>query len=214
MKSGYRWYIILAKAVLIEIQTLATFFVQNMGDVGYVNPYNYLSLDGNNRRYLEDYGVSTKNYQKMKYADYIDLLEQVKDKMEKKEIAEQSFPEFSANAYSGDGMSDDDGTDESYYQEIAELLRFKKNIIVDFFLLLMLAVICSAFGFAMQPVAQRTISSETAGVLTALNPLTTAILGTIVLTEPFGINSIAGAALILTGVILHNLFRKSTRDLF
>ena len=97
----------------------------------YVNPYNYLSLDGNNRRYLEDYGVSTKNYQKMKYADYINLLEQVKDKMEKKEIAEQSFPEFSANAYSGDGMSDDDGTDESYYQEIAELLRFKKNIIIE-----------------------------------------------------------------------------------
>ena len=51
--------------------------------------------------------------------------------MEKKEIAEQSFPEFSANAYSGDGMSDDDGTDESYYQEIAELLRFKKNIIIE-----------------------------------------------------------------------------------
>ena len=97
----------------------------------YVNPYNYLSLDGNNRRYLEDYGVSTKNYQKMKYADYIELLEQVKDKMEKKEIAEQSFPEFSANAYSGDRMSDDDGTDESYYQEIAELLRFKKNIIIE-----------------------------------------------------------------------------------
>jgi 5-methylcytosine-specific restriction protein B len=97
----------------------------------YVNPYNYLSLDGNNRRYLEEYGVSTKNYQKMKYADYIELLEQVKDKMEKKEIAEQTFPEFSANAYSGDGMSDDDGTDESYYQEIAELLRFKKNIIIE-----------------------------------------------------------------------------------
>lgn len=28
-------------------------------------------------------------------------------------------------------MSDDDGTDESYYQEIAELLRFKKNIIIE-----------------------------------------------------------------------------------
>ena len=96
----------------------------------YVNPYNYLSLDGNNRRYLEEYGVSTKNYQKMKYADYIELLDQVKDKMEKKEIAEQTFPEFSANAYSGDGMSDD-GTDESYYQELAELLRFKKNIIIE-----------------------------------------------------------------------------------
>jgi 5-methylcytosine-specific restriction protein B len=97
----------------------------------YVNPYSYLSLDGNNRRYLEEYGVSTKNFQKMKYADYIVLLEKVKEKMEKKEIAEQTFPEFSANAYSLEGMGDDDGTDESYYQEIAELLRFKKNIIIE-----------------------------------------------------------------------------------
>lgn len=97
----------------------------------YVNPYSYLSLDGNNRRYLEEYGVITKNFQKMKYADYIELLEKVKDKMEKKEIAEQTFPEFSANAYSLEGMGDDDGTDESYYQEIAELLRFKKNIIIE-----------------------------------------------------------------------------------
>ena len=97
----------------------------------YVNPYSYLSLDGNNRRYLEEYGVSTKIFQKMKYADYIELLEKVKDKMEKKEIAEQTFPEFSANAYSLEGMGDDDGTDESYYQEIAELLRFKKNIIIE-----------------------------------------------------------------------------------
>ena len=75
-------------------------------------------------------------------------------------------------------------------------------------LLLMLAVICSSFGFAMQPVAQRTISSETAGVLTALNPLTTAVLGTVVLAEPFGINSIIGAILILTGVVIHNMNKR------
>lgn len=78
----------------------------------------------------------------------------------------------------------------------------------EWVLLLMLAVICSSFGFAMQPVAQRTISSETAGVLTALNPLTTAVLGTVVLTEPFGINSIIGAILILAGVVIHNTQKK------
>ena len=78
----------------------------------------------------------------------------------------------------------------------------------EWVLLLMLAVICSSFGFAMQPVAQRTISSETAGVLTALNPLTTAVLGTVVLTEPFGINSIIGAILILTGVVIHNMNKR------
>ena len=48
----------------------------------YINPFKYLPLDGNNRRYLEVYGVSTKNHFKMQYADYMALLQQVKDKME------------------------------------------------------------------------------------------------------------------------------------
>ena len=96
----------------------------------YINPYKYLPLDGNNRRYLEEYGVSTKNHLKMQYADYMTLLQQVKDKMENHDIVEQTFPEFTANAYGGNGDSDD-GTDSEYYQELVELLRFKKNIIIE-----------------------------------------------------------------------------------
>jgi drug/metabolite transporter (DMT)-like permease len=72
-------------------------------------------------------------------------------------------------------------------------------------MLLMLAVVCSSFGFAMQPVAQRTISSETTGLMTAINPLTTAVLGSLILHEPFGLSSFIGAALILIAIILHNL---------
>ena len=80
----------------------------------------------------------------------------------------------------------------------------------DWALMLLLALLCSAFGFAMQPVAQRTISSETAGLLTALNPLTTAALGALVLHEIFGIEGILGAVLILAGIIIHNFCDRNT----
>lgn len=96
----------------------------------YINPYKYLPLDGNNRRYLEEYGVSTKNHSKMQYANYMTLLQQVTGKMENHDIVEQTYPEFTANAYGGNGGSDD-GTDSEYYQELVELLRFKKNIIIE-----------------------------------------------------------------------------------
>ena len=72
-------------------------------------------------------------------------------------------------------------------------------------MLLMLAVVCSSFGFAMQPVAQRTISSETTGLMTAINPLTTAVLGAFVLHEPFGVSSAIGALLIITAIVFHNI---------
>lgn len=96
----------------------------------YINPCKYLPLDGNNRNYLEQYGLNTKHYTKMKYADYMKLLQQIKEKMESHVITEQTFPEFTANAYNGEDSADD-GTDSKYYQELVELLRFKKNIIIE-----------------------------------------------------------------------------------
>ena len=96
----------------------------------YIRPNKYLSLDNNNVQYLEKYGIPMKDFKKMKYNEYIDLLTQIKKKMNNKEIVEQTFPEFSANAYNGSSMGD---TDENsrYYKELAELLRFKKNIIIE-----------------------------------------------------------------------------------
>ena len=72
----------------------------------------------------------------------------------------------------------------------------------------MAAVVCSSFGFAMQPVAQRVISSETTGLMTAINPLTTAALGALILHEPFGILSIIGAILIIAAIMIHNLLQE------
>lgn len=74
----------------------------------------------------------------------------------------------------------------------------------EWMMLLMLTIVCSCFGFAMQPVAQRTLSSETTGILTAINPLTTTVLGSIVLNERFGITGMMGAGLIIGGIMIHN----------
>ena len=72
-------------------------------------------------------------------------------------------------------------------------------------LLLGLALLCTCFGFTMQPVAQKPLTSETTGIICALNPLTTAVLGGIFFGEHFGITGILGAALIIFGIILPNL---------
>ncbi|MBP3232097.1 MAG: EamA family transporter, partial [Anaerovibrio sp.] len=70
---------------------------------------------------------------------------------------------------------------------------------------LILAVVCTAFGFTMQPIAQKPLSSETTGIICSVNPLTTAILGWLVLGENLGSMGLIGAMLILFGIIMPNV---------
>lgn len=72
-------------------------------------------------------------------------------------------------------------------------------------LLLILAVICTAFGFALQPVAQKPLTSESAGIICAVNPLTTAVMGWLFMGDALGLTGIVGAALIITGIVLPNM---------
>ena len=67
--------------------------------------------------------------------------------------------------------------------------------------MLYLAIVCSAFGFTLQPFAQSGTTAERAGVICALNPVTAAILGALFLNESLTITGIAGAVLILTCII-------------
>jgi drug/metabolite transporter (DMT)-like permease len=76
---------------------------------------------------------------------------------------------------------------------------------IDWIFLIMLALLCTAFGFAMQPVAQKPLSSETTGIICALNPLTTAILGRLLMGDAMGISGICGTVLILAGIVMPNL---------
>ena len=98
----------------------------------YICPNKYLALDKYNCNYLSKYGINVGNLNKMKFADYESLLKDVKEKMSKNEIVEQTIPEFSGNAWkTGDGSIGEDGADLGYYEEIVELLRNKKNIIIE-----------------------------------------------------------------------------------
>lgn len=74
----------------------------------------------------------------------------------------------------------------------------------EWMILIALAVLCTAFGFTMQPVAQKPISSETAGIICALNPLTTAVLGWLLMGDALGVSGILGATLIIGGILLTN----------
>ena len=77
-----------------------------------------------------------------------------------------------------------------------------------------LAVVCTVFGFTLQPVAQKYTTSEKAGLYCAINPLIAAVLGYTFLQEAFTRNSILGAALIIGSIVVSALLdqREAERE--
>lgn len=73
---------------------------------------------------------------------------------------------------------------------------------VEWSMILMLALICSCFGFTFQPLAQKYLSAETAGVFTAINPLSTCFLGILLGQEDADIFKILGGILVVLAVLL------------
>lgn len=71
--------------------------------------------------------------------------------------------------------------------------------------ILLLAVVCSSIGTALQPLAQRYIPSERACVFCALNPLSTCVMGWLLLNEWQGITGVIGAVLILSSIVLSRI---------
>lgn len=68
--------------------------------------------------------------------------------------------------------------------------------------ILLLAVVCSSIGTALQPLAQRQVPSEKACVFCALNPLSTCVMGWLFLNEWQGASGVVGAVLILSSIVL------------
>lgn len=68
--------------------------------------------------------------------------------------------------------------------------------------ILWLTLVCSAFGFTMQPVAQRHTTAERAALFCALSPLSSSVLAFLFLHEPFGLRALFGAMLILAGILI------------
>lgn len=68
--------------------------------------------------------------------------------------------------------------------------------------IILLALVCSCFGFTLQPVAQKYTSAETAGLYCAFGPLGAGILGWICLGEALSIFALLGAVMILSSIVL------------
>ena len=72
-------------------------------------------------------------------------------------------------------------------------------------MILALAVVCTGFGFTLQPVAQRYTSAETAGLLCAVNPAVAATTGALILHEEMTVVDVIAILLILASLILPHL---------
>ena len=73
---------------------------------------------------------------------------------------------------------------------------------------LALALVCSGVGFTLQPLGQRYITPERAGLLAVVNPLSATTLGIIFLGEKLTLPIAAGAALIIISIFLPYLLKK------
>lgn len=82
---------------------------------------------------------------------------------------------------------------------------------VQWSMILALAVICTFFGYTLQPVAQRYVSVARAGLFCAISPAIAAILGAVVLHESFGMLSILGLVLILSSIVFPYIKNRPSR---
>lgn len=71
-----------------------------------------------------------------------------------------------------------------------------------------LALVCSAFGFVTQSVAQKYTTPERTGILFSLEPVFSAVFGFFLLHEVLRVQGYIGAALVLCGVIVSGLQRS------
>ena len=67
----------------------------------------------------------------------------------------------------------------------------------EWLVVLALALVCSGFGFTLQPVAQSGTTADHAALFCALNPFVAATLGAVCFHEHFGLAGLLGGALIL-----------------
>lgn len=70
---------------------------------------------------------------------------------------------------------------------------------------LVLALVCSAFGFVAQPVAQRYTTAERTGIIFSLEPVFSAVFGYIFLHEIMSYKGYIGAIFVLCGVLLSSI---------
>ena len=78
--------------------------------------------------------------------------------------------------------------------------------------LLWQALVCTGFGFTLQPFAQSGTTAERAGLLCALSPLSAALLGRVFMNERLGLQGLIGGCLIMAGILLPQIISHPHRD--
>ena len=81
-------------------------------------------------------------------------------------------------------------------------------VICSAFCFVALAVICSAFCFVAQPVAQKYTTPEHAALLFSLEPVSSAVFGFCFLHEVLSLRGYLGAVLVLCGVLIASVPQK------
>lgn len=76
-----------------------------------------------------------------------------------------------------------------------------------------LGLICSAYGFVVQPIAQKYAAPERIGLIFSLEPVFSAFLSFIFLHEILEIQGYVGAILIFTAVILSEIMKSIPNQL-
>ena len=72
-----------------------------------------------------------------------------------------------------------------------------------------LGLVCSAYGFVVQPIAQRYTTAENIGLRSSLEPVFSALLSYLFLHEILALRGYIGAAMIFGAVVFTELSRKS-----
>ena len=68
----------------------------------WIKPKTYLSLDSNNRQLLNHYGIYVQN--NIDYADYLNIMDELKNKMFNREVPCTDFIDFTEQAYEDSGI--------------------------------------------------------------------------------------------------------------
>lgn len=81
----------------------------------------------------------------------------------------------------------------------------------EWFSILYLAIVCSGFGIGLQPFAQSGTTAERAALIAALNPLSVAVLGVVILHESLTFAYVVGGTLIMIAILM-SVFSESKSD--
>lgn len=79
----------------------------------------------------------------------------------------------------------------------------------EWFSILYLAIVCSGFGIGIQPFAQSGTTAERSALIAALNPLSVAILGVVILKEKLTVAYVIGGSLIMIAILLSVVYENA-----